>query len=176
MIIRVDEYPSPVGRLTVAVRDERVCVLAFDTHWARKRARLELHYGVLSVERGRNAAAVDRLAAYFGGMVDALDGIEVDLVGTAFQRAVWAELRCIPAGRTASYAGIARRIGAPAAVRAVGAANGANPVALVVPCHRVIGSDGRLTGYGGGLERKRWLLAHEGALTGSLPGGLAAHG
>jgi methylated-DNA-[protein]-cysteine S-methyltransferase len=77
---------------------------------------------------------------------------------------VWAALRDIPAGSTLSYADLARRIGEPRAVRAVGAANGANPVAVIVPCHRVIGADGTLTGYGGGLERKQWLLAHEGVL------------
>ena len=83
--------------------------------------------------------------------------------GTAFQLAVWAALRAIPAGSTLSYGALAARLGRPAAVRAVGAANGANPIALFVPCHRVIAADGTLWGYGGGLERKRWLLAHEGA-------------
>ena len=172
MIVRVDEYRSPVGRLVVAVRDERLCALAFAGGWAHRRARL-IETGA-RIENGRNAAAVDRLDEYFGGQLDALDALAVDPAGTAFQRAVWTALRAIPAGRTASYGDVARRIGAPAAVRAVGAANGANPIALVVPCHRVIGSDGSLTGYGGGLDRKRWLLAHEGALSGALSGPLAA--
>ena len=83
-------------------------------------------------------------------------------IGTPFQRAVWRALREIPCGETRSYGEIARRIGRPKAVRAVGLANGANPIGIVVPCHRVIGSNGTLTGYGGGIERKRWLLAHEG--------------
>lgn len=105
-----------------------------------------------------------RLEAYFAGDLDALSAIEVrPASGTAFQRRVWEELRRIPAGETISYAELARRIGRPSAVRAVGAANGRNPIALVVPCHRVIGKDGSLTGYAGGLERKRWLLEHEGA-------------
>ena len=82
--------------------------------------------------------------------------------GTPFQKRVWEALRTVPAGKTASYAELAVRVGSPAAVRAVGAANGANPVAIVVPCHRIIGSNGTLTGYGGGLERKTWLLRHEG--------------
>ena len=93
---------------------------------------------------------------------------QVELNGTPFQQRVWNALRAIPAGSTLSYSELARRVGAQAAVRAVGAANGANPVALVVPCHRVIGANGTLVGYGGGLPRKRWLLAHEGVTTPSL--------
>ena len=104
------------------------------------------------------------LADYFNGDLNALDRIEVATNGTAFQEAAWAALRDIPAGATRSYAEQAAAIGRPKAVRAVGLANGANPVAIVNPCHRVIGADGELTGYGGGLDRKRWLLAHEGVL------------
>jgi methylated-DNA-[protein]-cysteine S-methyltransferase len=103
------------------------------------------------------------LAAYFGGDPAAVDALPVGVFGTEFQRRVWQALRAIPAGRTLSYGALARRIGQPAAVRAVGLANAANPVGIVVPCHRVIGADGTLTGYGGGLDRKGWLLAHEGA-------------
>ena len=110
------------------------------------------------------AGAVARLRRYLAGELDALDDITVDLGGTAFQARVWAALRKIPVGATWSYAQLARKIGNPSAVRAVGAANGQNPVSLVVPCHRVIASDGTLCGYGGGIERKRWLLAHEKAL------------
>jgi methylated-DNA-[protein]-cysteine S-methyltransferase len=102
-----------------------------------------------------------RLEAYFGGELDALAGIEVELGGTPFQHRVWEELRRIPVGETISYGELARRIGRPKAVRAVGGANHQNPIGLVVPCHRVIGADGSLTGYGGGLHRKEWLLAHE---------------
>ncbi len=102
------------------------------------------------------------LTRYFDGDTTAIDTVPVELNGTAFQKNVWAALRRIPCGSTISYAELARRIGEPAAVRAVGAANGANPVAVVVPCHRVIGADGSLTGYGGGLDRKKWLLTHEG--------------
>ena len=108
-------------------------------------------------------AWLTRLEKYFAGDLDALAGIIVDTGGTPFQQRVWSELRKIPVGRTASYGDIARAIGAPTAVRAVGAANGANPVGIVVPCHRVIGTNGNLTGYGGGIERKRWLLRHESA-------------
>jgi methylated-DNA-[protein]-cysteine S-methyltransferase len=110
--------------------------------------------------------AVRRLREYFSGSLDVLDEIPVELNGTTFQQQVWNSLRTIRAGTTSSYAALARAIGSPSAIRAVGAANGANPVALIVPCHRVIGSDGSLTGYGGGLDRKRWLLQHEGVAVG----------
>jgi methylated-DNA-[protein]-cysteine S-methyltransferase len=102
------------------------------------------------------------LAAYFAGDLAAIDGLPLaEAIGTPFQRAVWGALRAIPCGETRSYGEQARAIGRPSAVRAVGLANGANPICIVVPCHRVIGSTGALVGYGGGVERKRWLLAHE---------------
>lgn len=103
------------------------------------------------------------LAAYFAGSLDALDGLPSAAGGTPFQQTVWAELRRIPIGRTITYAELALRIGKPSATRAVGTANGRNPLGIVVPCHRVVAVDGRLGGYTGGLDRKRWLLAHEGA-------------
>ena len=109
---------------------------------------------------GGCASAVD---AYFQGEFAIIDSLSVDVGGTPFQRVVWRALRAIPAGRTMSYAELARHIGRPSAVRAVGRANGANPISVVVPCHRLVGTNGSLTGYGGGLERKRWLLAHEAA-------------
>ncbi len=128
---------------------------------------LRRHYG----EGGwtvREAAAPTRarkaLEAYFDGQIEAIDALETATGGTAFQRQVWAALRTIPAGTTWSYGALADRIGRPKAVRAAGLANGANPIGVIVPCHRVIGADGSLTGYGGGLPRKRWLLAHEDAL------------
>jgi methylated-DNA-[protein]-cysteine S-methyltransferase len=102
--------------------------------------------------------------AYFKGEIDALEDLPVETRGTAFETEVWQTLRRIPPGHTWSYRDLAKAIGRPKAVRAVGAANGRNPVSLVLPCHRVIGADGSLTGYGGGLERKAWLLRHEGAL------------
>ncbi len=108
--------------------------------------------------------AVAAMRAYLAGDLVALDRLPVDGGGTPFQREVWAALREIPAGTTWSYKRLAEHIGRPAAVRAVGLANGSNPLGIVVPCHRVIGADGSLTGYGGGLPRKRWLLEHEGVL------------
>ena len=104
-----------------------------------------------------------RLKAYFNHNLEALDGIEVDPQGTPFQQTVWKALRTIPPGRTESYGGLAEQIGRPLACRAVGLANGQNPISLVIPCHRVIGTNGKLTGYGGGLHRKQWLLEFEGA-------------
>ena len=105
----------------------------------------------------------DRLKAFFAGDLAAILEIPVESAGTPFQRKVWSVLRKIPAGETWTYTEVAARAGRPAAVRAAGAANGLNPISVVVPCHRVIGADGSLTGYGGGLDRKRWLLKHEGA-------------
>lgn len=103
------------------------------------------------------------LAAYFDGQLDAIDGVRAQTGGTPFQRDVWSALREIPAGHAITYATLASLLGKPRAVRAVGAANGANPISVIVPCHRLVGAGGSLTGYGGGIERKRWLLAHEGA-------------
>ena len=105
-----------------------------------------------------------RIERYFQGELDALDAIEVETGGTAFQRQVWAALRTIPVGTTATYGAIASAVGRPTASRAVGMTNGANPVGIVLPCHRVVGANGTLTGYAGGLDRKQWLLRHEGAL------------
>jgi len=116
----------------------------------------------------------DKLKAFFAGDLAAIDSIPVESAGTPFQRAVWKVLRKIPAGKTWTYTQLAARAGRPEAVRAAGAANGLNPISVVVPCHRVIGADGSLTGYGGGLPRKEWLLQHEGAAFKSGGGGARA--
>ena len=136
--------------------------------WEDKSHRLErslrLHYGENGFQlQPLRASSPARLAleAYFEGELTAIEAICTQTRGTDFQRGVWAALREIPVGNTVSYGQLAKRIGRPAAVRAVGAANGANPIPVIVPCHRVIGADASLTGFGGGLERKRWLLAHE---------------
>lgn len=156
---------TPVATLQIVVdEDDVVRVLDFDNDSPRTRRLMAIHYGGVPVVDGETPpairAAFDR---YFGGALEALADIPYRVAGTDFQRQVWTALTQIPAGRTESYAGLAARIGRPTAVRAVGLANGANPVGIVIPCHRVIGSGGSLTGYGGGIERKRWLLAHEGA-------------
>ena len=145
------EMKSPIGTLTL-VEDEGALVgLYMESYKPPPSERRDSP--LLKAVRGQ-------LREYFAGRRDAFD-FPMRLEGTPFQRSVWRALAGIPFGETRSYADIARRIGRPKAVRAVGAANGANPIAVVIPCHRVIGADGSLTGYGGGLPRKRWLLAHE---------------
>lgn len=170
MALQMTELTSPLGDLTVAVRAGRVCSLAFSARWPLVERALQRRFGAIErVAAPRAGGLCDRLAAYFAGELRALDGIDIDPGGTPFQQAVWSALRRVPPGRTTTYGELARAIGAPKAVRAVGAANGANPIWLVIPCHRAIGANGSLTGYAGGLERKRWLLAHEGAISDSLP-------
>lgn len=161
----VDRLATPIGELViVAEAAGGLCAAEFADHEDRLQRSLRLHYGAggFSLVPARDPAGHSTaLAAYFAGDFGAIDGIEVAAGGTAFQRSVWQALRRIPCGAPTSYAALAREIGRPAAVRAVGHANGANPVSVVVPCHRLIGSSGALTGYGGGLARKRWLLDHE---------------
>jgi len=134
-------------------------------HDGQKLHRLDFADGPPASDAGGvGSAFAVAVAAYFGGDLDALEDLPAVTRGTAFDITVWQTLREIPVGHTWSYKELAAAIGRPKAVRAVGAANGRNPVSLVLPCHRVIGADGSLTGYGGGLERKAWLLRHEGAL------------
>jgi methylated-DNA-[protein]-cysteine S-methyltransferase len=160
----LDRYDSPLCPLLLATDDDGALrALDFGDHDSRMRRLLREQYGDVVIEKGAAPKSiVQALDAYFAGEFAALDEIPVTTGGTPFQRAVWRALRTIPPGTTQTYGQIAAHIGHPAASRAVGAANGANPVAIVVPCHRVIGANGTLTGYGGGLARKRWLLDHEG--------------
>jgi methylated-DNA-[protein]-cysteine S-methyltransferase len=158
-----ERIQSPVGRLLM-IADARgvLRVLEFRDTVERWRRVIERRFsGAMLTEKPGAFGHADTLARYFEGDVESIDTIATAADGTDFQRAVWKALRTIPVGTTMSYGALAKQIGQPAAVRAVGLANGANPIAIVVPCHRVIGSDGSLTGYGGGLEKKRWLLAHE---------------
>ena len=161
----LDRIASPVGEvLLVADAEGAVRALDFADYEVRMRRLLARHCPGAALVEGRAPEPLRRaVAAYFEGDLRALDGVQVKTGGTAFQRAVWAALRAIPAGETRSYGQLAAAGGAPKAVRAAGLANGQNPVAVIVPCHRVIGANGALTGYAGGLERKRWLLAHESA-------------
>ena len=152
-MIELSRVDSPIGTLTIAVGPRGLCALALNGRTPK------LSAPVRETKPPREISSA--LAAYFAGDLRVIDAMDVDPEGTPFQRRVWAALRTIPAGTTWSYAHLARAVGHPAATRAVGAANGRNPVALVVPCHRVIASDGTLGGYGGGLEMKRWLLHHE---------------
>lgn len=156
---------TPVATLQIVVdEDDVVRVLDFDNDSPRTRRLMKIHYNDVPVVDGETPGAIRAaLARYFGGEMRALAAIPTRVVGTDFQRQVWQALTEIPAGETRTYSQQAARIGRPAAVRAVGLANGANPIGIIIPCHRVIGADGSLTGFGGGIERKRWLLAHEGA-------------
>jgi methylated-DNA-[protein]-cysteine S-methyltransferase len=162
-MLEVARVDSPIGPLTVAVHDGCVCLLWFGSSAGVVEALGRWYPAERVTPSTDPAGAVSALHAYFAGSLTALDVVPVELHGTRFQQRVWQRLRTVRPGATASYAEIARGIGAPAAVRAVGAANGANPVAVIVPCHRIIGSNGGLIGYGGGLQRKRWLLDHESA-------------
>ena len=162
-VLTLDVLATPIGEIDVVTDGEgRLRVLEFHDQPQRLARALRLHHTGQTVETGATPAAVrDGLAAYFAGELAALKAVPWAIGGTAFQREVWNALVEIPLGETTSYARLAQKIGRPSAVRAVGLANGANPIAVVVPCHRVIGTGGALTGYGGGVERKRWLLAHE---------------
>jgi O-6-methylguanine DNA methyltransferase len=161
---------SPLGPLAVATDGDSVVAIDLGGDEAALAARLGQGLAApgFRAASAPSSSILGRLRAYFDGELDALDAIEVRPEGTPFQQRVWSALRGVRAGSTTSYGALAARIGHPAAVRAVGAANGANPIPIVIPCHRVIGADGRLVGYGGGLDRKRWLLVHEGVVSGSL--------
>lgn len=164
MRLHLDRFASPIGIVTLVTDDHgHLRALDFDDYDQRMRFLLTRHYGAFTLQDGPAPAAVRvPLTAYFAGDHAAAATIPVQTAGTPFQRLVWAALRTIPPGATRSYGSIAAALGKPEASRAVGLANGANPVAIVVPCHRVIGADASLTGFGGGLHRKQWLLEHEG--------------
>jgi methylated-DNA-[protein]-cysteine S-methyltransferase len=161
----IDRIHTPIGEMIlVADRDGNLRAADWTEHEARMRNLLRLHYGkdgfTLTPARNPNGLA-DAISSYFSGDLTTIDVLPVRTNGTPFQREIWRALRKIPCGATVSYAKLAQQIGRPTAVRAAGLANGSNPIGIVVPCHRVIGSNGSLTGYGGGMERKRWLLEHE---------------
>jgi methylated-DNA-[protein]-cysteine S-methyltransferase len=165
LALLIDRAETPIGEMLI-VADREGNLRAVD--WADRETRmhrfLRLHYGEngFRLEPTRNPNDLTyAISRYFEGELTAIDILPVQTGGTLFQRDVWRALRNIPCGTTVSYAKLAEQIGRPAAVRAVGLANGSNPVGVVVPCHRVIGANGSLTGYGGGIERKSWLLKHE---------------
>jgi O-6-methylguanine DNA methyltransferase len=162
---QLERFASPIGTILILTdADDVVRGIDFADYEARLHQLLRQQYGTYTVADRSGPGATSRaLAAYFAGDLDALAAVPVKTAGTAFQRDVWDALRTIPAGTTMSYGQLAATLGRPKASRAVGLANGSNPISIVVPCHRVIGSNGALTGYGGGIERKRWLLEHENA-------------
>lgn len=163
--ILTDRISTPIGDLILVARDGAVLLLEFEDASDRIARELQSRFNGDELQPSTNPFGLsDRIRDYFAGQLTAIDDVLTDGGGTAFELRVWAELRRIPCGQTISYGELATRIGNKNAMRAVGLANGKNPIAVVVPCHRVIGADGKLTGYGGGLHRKEWLLKHEGAL------------
>jgi methylated-DNA-[protein]-cysteine S-methyltransferase len=166
-----DSLATPIGQLIYICDSESMSdsqgalrMVDWSDHEARALRLLDIHYGkggYIVAKQRDPFLLTTRFAAYFAGDIHAIDDIPTATAGTAFQREVWRALRAVPAAQTVSYGQLAARIGRPRAVRAVGLANGSNPIGVVVPCHRVIGANGSLTGYGGGLHRKQWLLAHE---------------
>ena len=163
----LDRVASPIGAIQLVFDDAGVLrALDFEDHEERMLQLLRLHYGAMRLKtRVAPQGVTEALEAYFAGDLEALGSIRWTTAGTPFQQTVWTALTKIPPSRTCTYGELAARLGKPNAQRAVGLANGANPVEIVIPCHRVIGAGGKLTGYGGGLPRKRWLLAHEGAIS-----------
>lgn len=175
----LERMDTPLGQmLLVSDEQQRLRALDWFDYDERMHELMRQQYKGITVElreTSLGSPAALAMRAYFEGDLEAPDTLEVATGGTDFQREVWAALRTIPAGQTLSYLALAQRINRPKAVRAVGLANGSNPISIVVPCHRVIGSNRQLTGYGGGLPRKQWLLQHEKALlaptqTLALPG------
>jgi len=165
----LEHIETPTGCVQVVTDHQgRLRAVEWRDHEHRLHELLRRHYGAVRLcEAPVRSTASRALEAYFAGDTGCLAELPTATNGTGFQRMVWDALRRIPVGQTISYGALAAQLGRPAATRAVGLANGANPISIVVPCHRVIGADGTLTGFGGGLERKRWLLAHE-----SAPGAL----
>jgi methylated-DNA-[protein]-cysteine S-methyltransferase len=160
----LDRLKTPIGTaLLVTDADGVLRALDWEDYEHRMRELLRLHHGAVALSPSRAPEEIRAaLSAYFEGDLDRLTTIKWRVAGTPFQRKVWTALANIPAGTTLSYGALAARLDMPAAVRAVGHANGANPISVVLPCHRLIGANGSLVKYGGGLERKRWLLTHEG--------------
>lgn len=164
--LQTDRYQSPLGDLALvacgAPDGAKLCYLDFAENNERRQKLLSMRYRQFNLVANKLPALRARLDAYFAGDWDAFDGLELHTGGTEFQRKVWAALQKIPRGETRSYKELAAAIGNPAAVRAVGGANAKNPIAIVIPCHRVIDADGSLGGYAGGARRKAYLLRHEG--------------
>lgn len=172
MKLTLSHIDTPTGPMMLLLDNEqRVRLFEWVDHQARMDRLLTRHYPKtsFSISEATPPEHYDQaIHAYFAGELNALDPLPIAFGGTVFQQTVWQALQTIPAGKTLSYGQLAAQIGNPKGMRAVGLANGANPIALIVPCHRVIGANGTLTGYGGGMERKHWLLRHEGSLPQNL--------
>lgn len=161
----VDYIPSPVGKIVIVVDGDMLCSLDFEEYTERMMRLLKRRYAEVQLKQVDDPHGFStRIRNYFAGDYDSLTAIPVNTGGTPFQQQVWTALREIPVGQTLAYSRLAARIGKPKAARAVGMTNSLNPVAIVLPCHRVVGCNASLTGYAGGLDRKRWLLGHENAI------------
>jgi methylated-DNA-[protein]-cysteine S-methyltransferase len=160
-----DRIETPIGAMVLVARDGVLLLLEFADATDRVAREMRARFAEVELQAASNPFGLsDVVRDYFSGDIHAIANLITDGGGTEFEQQVWAELRKIPGGTTRSYGDIARKLGDVGLSRAVGTANGRNPIAIVVPCHRVIGADGTMTGYGGGLARKEWLLRHEGAL------------
>ncbi|WP_330982561.1 MULTISPECIES: methylated-DNA--[protein]-cysteine S-methyltransferase [Enterobacterales] len=163
-----DKITTPLGPLWLLCDEQfRLRAVEWEEHSDRMVQLLDLHYrseGYQRVAASNPNGLSDKMKAYFEGDLSVIDTLPSETAGTPFQREVWKALRTIPCGQVMHYGQLAQVLGRPGAARAVGAANGSNPVSVVVPCHRVIGSNGTMTGYAGGVQRKEWLLRHEGYL------------
>ncbi len=163
LALAIDQIDTPIGRVLIVVEGRALIALDFADCTERMHRLLEQRVGQVATEPTRDPAGLSSaVRRYFLGQTDALQQVPLAMHGTEFQQKAWQALRTVPPGATSTYMDQAKRLGAPHAARAVGRANALNPIAIAVPCHRLIGSDGSLTGYAGGLERKRWLLRHEG--------------
>jgi methylated-DNA-[protein]-cysteine S-methyltransferase len=162
-ILQLDRIDSPIGEILLVVDNGQVCSLDYSDYQARMMTLLSNRYGQFQLVETINPHGFsDNIRAYLMGNYTALDAIPVNTGGTAFQREVWSALRTIPVGTTMTYGALAAQLGRPTAYRVVGGTNALNPVAIILPCHRVVGANASLTGYAGGLARKQWLLQHEG--------------
>ena len=163
MNVIVTQLESPIGEVRIASTAAGICAVDFADRWETVEHRLKIRFGkITNREKGEPFQLAPRLRQYFEGAFEAFEGLPLDPGGTAFQRAVWSALREIRRGETWNYSQLAAFVGNPKAVRAVGSTNARNPIAIIVPCHRVIGKAGELRGYAGGVDRKRWLLDLEG--------------
>lgn len=168
----IDRFESPIGDILLVSDGQRLQAIDYGDYEHRMLGLLQAQHKNLTLQPADNPGGFsDRLRAYFSGELGAIEGLPVAPAGSEFQQQVWRSLLTIPCGEMRSYGDLARALGKPGAARAVGLANSKNPISIVVPCHRVVGAKGQLTGYAGGLDRKRWLLDHEGAtLAGAGPG------
>lgn len=159
----LDKVSFESGQILLVSDNKSLCAIDFAGYENRMMKLLEKRYGNVHLKKHKNPQGLsDRLQSYFSGDFTSLDDIPVNTGGTPFQQQVWSTLRSIAPGTVISYGELAKRVGKPTASRAVGMTNGLNPIAIVLPCHRVVGANGKLTGYAGGLETKKWLLKHEG--------------